>query len=349
MKLGEVIRKYRKIKNMTQEEMATRLGITAPAVNKWENDNSLPDITLLSPIARLLGISLDTLLSFQEELTPQDINTIIFKADTLLKEKPYEQAFQWAKKKLEEYPNCEQLIWQIAIIFEAQLEIQEIPDSQKYTAYFHSLYIQLLQSNNETIRSHAADALFNFYMRENQYEKAEECLDYFSKQNPERKRKQATIYSKTNQIAKAYKTYEELLFSYYGMISSTLHGIYILAISEKNMKKAHMLADKQKEFAKCFEMGQYHEVSSQLEIATIEKDADTIIATMKEMLASIEQIHSFCQSPLYEHMEFQEARTEFLDELKNNLLKCFCDEESYGFLKEDKRWQEFKNSSLLKF
>lgn len=69
MKLGEVIRKYRKIKNMTQEEMANRLGVTAPAVNKWENGNSFPDITLLSPIARLLDISLDTLLSFQEELT----------------------------------------------------------------------------------------------------------------------------------------------------------------------------------------------------------------------------------------------------------------------------------------
>ena len=349
MKLEEVIRKYRKIKNMTQEEMANRLGITAPAVNKWENGNSLPDITLLSPIARLLGISLDTLLSFEEELTPQDINTIIFEADALLKEKPYEQAFQWAKKKLEEYPNCEQLIWQIAIIFDAQLEIQEIPNSQKYTAYFHSLYIQLLQSNNETIRSHAADALFNFYMRENQYEKAEECLDYFSKQNPERKRKQAEVYSKTNQITKAYKTYEELLFSYYGMISTTLYGIYLLAISEKNMKKAHMLVDKQKDFAKCFEMGQYHVASSKLELATIEKNSNTIITTMKEMLASIEQICSFCQSPLYEHMKFQEPSAEFLDELKNNLLKCFCDEESYGFLKEDKRWQEFKNRSLLKF
>ena len=87
MQLGEVIRKYRKIKNMTQEEMATRLGITAPAVNKWENGNSFPDITLLLPIARLLGISLDTLLSFQEELTSQDINKIILEADALLKEK----------------------------------------------------------------------------------------------------------------------------------------------------------------------------------------------------------------------------------------------------------------------
>ncbi len=73
--------KISKNKNMTQEEMATRLGITAPAVNKWENGNSFPDITLLLPIARLLGISLDTLLSFQEELTSQDINKIILEAD----------------------------------------------------------------------------------------------------------------------------------------------------------------------------------------------------------------------------------------------------------------------------
>lgn len=54
MTLGTVIRKYRKIKNLTQEEMAVRLGVTAPAVNKWENENSYPDIMLLTPIARLL-------------------------------------------------------------------------------------------------------------------------------------------------------------------------------------------------------------------------------------------------------------------------------------------------------
>ena len=69
MQIGEVIRKYRKENNMTQKEMARHLGATAPAVNKWENGNSFPDILLLSPIAGLLGITLDTPLSSQEELT----------------------------------------------------------------------------------------------------------------------------------------------------------------------------------------------------------------------------------------------------------------------------------------
>ena len=74
MQIGQIIRKYRKSKNMTQEEMAERLGVTAPAVNKWERGNSLPDITLLAPIARLLGISLYTLLTFQGDLTDRVVN-----------------------------------------------------------------------------------------------------------------------------------------------------------------------------------------------------------------------------------------------------------------------------------
>ncbi|PKM48994.1 MAG: hypothetical protein CVV02_18010 [Firmicutes bacterium HGW-Firmicutes-7] len=45
MKINEVIRKYRKEANFTQEQIANYLGVTAPAVNKWENDISCPDIT----------------------------------------------------------------------------------------------------------------------------------------------------------------------------------------------------------------------------------------------------------------------------------------------------------------
>ena len=68
MLIGEVIRKYRKEAGITQEEMAKRLGVTTPAVNKWENNNTMPDVTLLAPIARLLNITTDTLLSFREDL-----------------------------------------------------------------------------------------------------------------------------------------------------------------------------------------------------------------------------------------------------------------------------------------
>ncbi len=340
MSLGKVIRKYRKIRGLTQEEMAGRLGVTAPAVNKWENENSYPDITLLAPIARLLDISLDTLLSFREELTQEEINEIIREVDLRLKERSYDEVFQWAKKKLEEYPNCEELILNIAVIFDAQRIVQKVTKEAEYEVYLCSLYTRVLDSDDETIRIRAADSLVGLYMRKKEYDKAEKYLEYFSIQNPERKRKQAQIYAETGQIQEAYKMYEELLFSDYQRSSMELHGMYMLALQENDREKAGQVIAKQKELARCFEMGKYYEVSCGLELATLEKDADTVVATMEDMLSSVGQIGDFRNAPLYEHMDFKKIREEMLAEIKENLLKCFRDEESYGFLKDDKRWQE---------
>ena len=76
MKIGETIRKYRKQANLTQEQLADYLGVTAPAVNKWENGASLPDISLVAPIARVFGIHTDELLSYKETLTDEEIDRI---------------------------------------------------------------------------------------------------------------------------------------------------------------------------------------------------------------------------------------------------------------------------------
>ena len=75
-------------------------------------------------------------------------------------------------------------------------------------------------------------------------------------------------------------------------------------------------------------MGAYYENSPGLELATLEQDADAVISIMEKMLSSVEYIGEFRKAPLYEHMDFKE-----------NLLKCFQNEENYGFLKEDERWQ----------
>lgn len=339
MSLGKVIRKYRKNRNLTQEEIAGRLGVTASAVNKWENENSYPDITLLAPIARLLNISLDTLLSFREDLTTEEINEIVYEADSKLKEESYDEAFLWAKKKLEQYPNCEELILNIAIIFDAQRIVQEVSNKAEYDDYLCSLYVRVLDSDDETIRIRAADSLVGFYMRKKQYDKAEKYLEYFSIQNPERKRKQAQIYAETGRVKEAYKAYEELLFSDYQRVSMELHGMYMLALQDNDRKRAHRLVDKQKELARCFEMGKYYEISSGLELATLEKDTDSVVTIMEEMLSCVEQIGDFIKSQFYEHMEFKEIREDYMAEVKENLLKCFCDEESFGFLKNDERWQ----------
>jgi len=340
MHIGHVIRKYRKERNLTQEEMAYRLGVTTPAVNKWEKGNSSPDIMMLAPIARLLNISLDTLLSFHEELTDEEIAGIVREADKRLKQESYDEAFQWIKKQIETYPNCKMLIWQLAAVLDAQRLIQNVPDAEKYDNYILKCYEQVLESKDENLRVHAAESLFGYYLRKEQYAQAEEYLTYYSEQNPERKRMQALIFGKTDRREEAYKAYEELLFSEYSRLSMIFNSIYILTMQDKNMDKAHRLVEKQQELAKIFEMGAYHEVSCKLELATVEKDVDAVVEIMKNMLDSVDEITAFTESELYEHMTFKNADTGFVQELKSNLVKCFQDEETYGFMREDGRYLE---------
>ena len=132
MTVGDVIKKYRKAAGITQEEMARRLGVTTPAVNKWENNNTQPDISLLAPIARLLGINTDTLLSFEQSLSDDEIAMFIKELNRDLGAKDYDDVFSAVKKKVDEYPNCDRLIWQAAVILNARRLTDDVPDKESY-------------------------------------------------------------------------------------------------------------------------------------------------------------------------------------------------------------------------
>lgn len=62
MNLGKTILEFRKSKNVTQEELAAQLGVTAAAVSKWENGYTLPDILMLSALADFFEVTTDELL-----------------------------------------------------------------------------------------------------------------------------------------------------------------------------------------------------------------------------------------------------------------------------------------------
>lgn len=73
MQMNEIIRRRRKELELTQEQMADYLGVTAPAVHKWEKGTSCPDVMLLPALARLLQIDMNELFSFGRDLSDQEI------------------------------------------------------------------------------------------------------------------------------------------------------------------------------------------------------------------------------------------------------------------------------------
>ena len=101
-----------------------------------------------------------------------------------------------------------------------------------------------------------------------------------------------------------------------------------------------MLVEKQGELARVFDMGEYRENIYRLELASMEKNVDATIETMEKLLASVDGLCDYSRSPLYEHMEFKEVSRESLKQIKQTLMECFRDEETYGFMRGDRRWQE---------
>lgn len=61
--IGSIIKDIRKQNNLTQNEFASILGVTFQAVSKWENDKSIPDITILKDISNKFNVDLNYLIS----------------------------------------------------------------------------------------------------------------------------------------------------------------------------------------------------------------------------------------------------------------------------------------------
>ena len=62
-KIGKFIAKQRKLKNLTQEELAEKLGITKNAVSKWERGLCLMDMSLLKPLSEILEVNVNEILA----------------------------------------------------------------------------------------------------------------------------------------------------------------------------------------------------------------------------------------------------------------------------------------------
>ena len=144
MKIGANIAALRRKKGLTQEQLAAQIGVSAPAVSKWETDTSCPDISLLCPLARALNTNVDTLLQFEEQLNDA---TAVQKIGAVLKNAREEGAVQseqalWAL--LRQYPNS------AALKFNAALSLDGFrlffPDSDEDTlTRWNTLQKELLE------------------------------------------------------------------------------------------------------------------------------------------------------------------------------------------------------------
>lgn len=350
MDIGRVIRKYRKEMGITQEEMANRLGVTTPAVNKWENGNSNPDIELLSPIARLLNISPDILLSYHEKLTDTEIAEIIKEMDRMFSNEGYEKTYDWAMRIVNEYPNCNMLIWQVAVILDARRVTQDCKEPDKYDEQINTWYEIVLNDENEEVRYHAAESLFCFHLRKKNYLMAEKYLSYFSEHDPLKKIYLGRLYKEQGKKEEAYEMFESIIFSMYNTLNLAFSFMVGLSLEENDLEYARFLSEKMCTLSNLFEMGKYNECSSLLNVVCAEKNIEETYKVVKQLLENVDSLYDFQKSKLYRHKKFRNIdSTSYFKEIKEKLLDGFKDENDFGYMRGYEPWENLvrKNNAIV--
>lgn len=103
--LPENLKKYRILKNLTQEDVAEYLGITPQSVSKWERGESYPDITFLPALANIFETSVDLLIGMDTIRAEETRYNIHKKAVEYQRSGDYDLAEKTYRDALLIYPN----------------------------------------------------------------------------------------------------------------------------------------------------------------------------------------------------------------------------------------------------
>ncbi len=106
--IGSNIKKWRKQKGLTQEELADQLGVTGQAVSRWESGVGMPDISFVVPLAQILGVTTDTLFGMEENMgDASELRRIKEKVEAMWSNSPEErlELSEYLKRECEKNPT----------------------------------------------------------------------------------------------------------------------------------------------------------------------------------------------------------------------------------------------------
>lgn len=300
MRIGEQIKNHRKNVGFTQEQVAEYLGVSTPAVNKWEKGNTYPDISLLPVLARLLKIDMNELFSFREELTEKEIGQFVNELTEISLES-FTEAFERAVSKIQEYPHCDLLIYSIAAVLNGALTLSDLEDEKKseYNTAIISWLERTADSQDEKVRTSSIFMLAAKYVQMEKYEEANIFLNKIPDTVID-----ATIM-KTNVLAYQEGTdaaaffLEGKLLQAVTNIQSYLYRLIEMEEETGNHCKAEEIAEITDHMVSLFGLWDYGKVVPYLLIAGYRKDAEKCIQRIKEVLEEAQKPWNMAESPLY--------------------------------------------------
>jgi len=238
---GKRICRLRKQANMTQRELANLLGISEPAVCKWETDSSMPDIMLLTPLARALHTDVNTMLSYEETVSPEQVKEFGDIAEEIGRTEGTDAAMQYWRERLREYPNSELLTMACAKRLMKQ-QVQGTATGEQLQI-LEELLLKLCKSEEVELKLEAQRYLASFYITSQRFEDAENVLATISDVDFNARHLKALLLYVKKDYEAARKDCEQFLFECVQNALICLSRLVGIAVATGDKEKERTYAD----------------------------------------------------------------------------------------------------------
>ena len=360
MKINDVIRTKRLELGMTQGQVALRLGVSTPAVNKWERGASYPDITLIPVLARLLKTDANTLLSFQDDITAEQNLAIQRETDRLVREEGYDAGFRYAVDAMREYPACDQLACILTMYLDGALSLygasegggeggageasggvvsaESADDQDEYRSTIDANYRRLASSAEPAVREMATGMLIAQAMQDEDYAQAQELVDTLSDATPfavDKEERQAAIYARTGRLSEAQGIWQRRVLRLSNDLQTALSSLVEIAIEQGRLDDADEVARRCSSIMRFCDAPAWMSDASLFEVAAARCDAAACLEILEGMLQSIEGgSRAMAESVLYQGADMADV-SDFAQHIADFVLRDLRTNEKYAFLREE--------------
>ena len=228
--IGAVILELRKQRGMTQEKLAETVGVSTPAVSKWETNMSCPDVALLAPIARALDTDVNTLLSFTPTLSQEELLAAVKEVHQLA-ERNGPAAMDRILSLTRRYPNDAQLRFQLASVAMGAPQLYCWPETAAEDAwdFAEQGFEYVRQYGEKKLWPTATYLLAGLLLSRDKPDRAEALLDSLPVMPPATQTLYALLYQKRGQPERAWEQARMQLLS---GGQTVLQALSVLAASD---------------------------------------------------------------------------------------------------------------------
>lgn len=335
LNIGETILHLRKDKNITQEQLASMVGVSAGAVSKWENGNSTPDISLLAPLARALNTSLDVLLSFRQQLSETEVIKIKQELTEAFLHEGYASGEAKCQKYLNEYPNSIHLKCVGAGLIYMYLMMSDDRSEEFIKTKMQdslSLLQQVAESREPKYSPIALFSIASIQLVLENYEESEKALKELPQTTVDPMVLYPTLLLKQGKTKEVMNLCTRMLMQYVNQCSLMLTTLANVSKTEQNYDKAFFYMDGVHKLENIFKIG-FNSAAmhfTKLYMETGQKDvaAKWFGTYVKELLSSGYDHHS---NPYFENIELQ-VNPEGQKIVRKKLLQSLIDEDDFKVL-----------------